>query len=307
MRFTVQGGGSLVKQSGLKRASGATAQGLLLRGVVLATYEVDAPEHPYADNENAAPVAIYCDVRIYGQHSNPNLQNGKLTGVLVAQPQAGLFDGQLWRPRPTRIDIQDGSAANPDGGTRLENLDGDHVLVSFIDGSPNLPVIIGSIPHPNTQPSAQLVGADGRPLQHRHNGVRFGVTGAGDFEIDTTESSIGPYTAGPAEPADGAGNLSIALKDEASATVTVGGGASLTVEGSDADALITVGDGAVSVAIAETLKTYIEAVIEQFLKVHTHPTAMGPSGPPVEATLFSGALAYDDAITSTQVKIPDNP
>jgi hypothetical protein len=78
------------------------------------------------------------------------------------------------------------------------------------------------------------------------------------------------------------------------------GGASLKIEGKDADAVATLGDGAKSVAIAEALQTYIDSSLKAEFDAHTHPTGMGPSGPP--AAPLTG---YDSSITSSKLKIPD--
>lgn len=80
----------------------------------------------------------------------------------------------------------------------------------------------------------------------------------------------------------------------------LGGGATLNVEGADADAVATLGDGAMSVAIAEALQSYIDTSVKVEFDAHTHPTGMGPSGPPA-----APLTAYDAAITSSKLKIPD--
>jgi hypothetical protein len=78
------------------------------------------------------------------------------------------------------------------------------------------------------------------------------------------------------------------------------GGSTLALEGKDADAVATLGDGAKSVAIAEALQSYIDDSIKAEFDTHTHPTGVGPSGPP--AAPLTG---YDAAITSSKLKIPD--
>lgn len=80
----------------------------------------------------------------------------------------------------------------------------------------------------------------------------------------------------------------------------LGGGASLKIEGADADAVGTLGDGSKSVAIAEALQSYIDTSVKVEFDAHTHPTGMGPSGPPA-----APLTAYDTAITSSKLKIPD--
>jgi hypothetical protein len=106
-------------------------------------------------------------------------------------------------------------------------------------------------------------------------------------------------------------NESITIKNE-HATITIDpsdgtieakidSGASLKIQNSDSDTEMTVGDGTVSVAIAEALQTYINNTVKVWLDTHTHPTGVGPSGPP--PTPITG---YDTAITSSKVKIPNN-
>jgi hypothetical protein len=82
--------------------------------------------------------------------------------------------------------------------------------------------------------------------------------------------------------------------------IGINGGASLTLADKDADATMTVGDGAVGVAIAPALKNYIDTEIKTKFDSHVHPDAMGGTG--ATATPLE---PYDDAITSTKVNIPD--
>jgi large exoprotein involved in heme utilization and adhesion len=90
------------------------------------------------------------------------------------------------------------------------------------------------------------------------------------------------------------------VKVDGAVELKLGGGATLNVEGADADAVATLGDGAMSVAIAEALQNYIDTSLKVEFDAHTHPTGMGPSGPPA-----APMTAYDAAITSSKLKIPD--
>ncbi len=78
-------------------------------------------------------------------------------------------------------------------------------------------------------------------------------------------------------------------------------GASLLIDKNGADAKLTLGDGAKSVAVAEPLKV-IWDLLEIYLNTHTHPTGMGPSGPPA-----TPATAFDGKIISSQMKLPVTP
>ena len=59
----------------------------------------------------------------------------------------------------------------------------------------------------------------------------------------------------------------------------------------------------VSAAIAETLKTFLDTTVKNWLVAHTHPTGVGPSGPPAEAGTYP---TYDDNIASNNLKLKDN-
>jgi hypothetical protein len=87
-------------------------------------------------------------------------------------------------------------------------------------------------------------------------------------------------------------------------TVTLDGGNSLTLENNEASATAKIGDGAVSVAIADHLQTlWTQAKTQADLfDAHVHPSAMGPTGPPAPLQVFP---AYDTAINSGKVTIPD--
>jgi len=86
--------------------------------------------------------------------------------------------------------------------------------------------------------------------------------------------------------------------------VLLSSGDGLTVKGKDADAVLTLGDGAVHAAIVEKLETLwglLKTAMDAF-DAHVHPTGMGPSGPP---SPISAIPAWDTAINSTKVEFPD--
>ncbi len=80
------------------------ARGLLLRGVVVATYVLDDGTHPQAQGTNrGGPVAAYCDVITYG--SRAGSQTRLVKNCLVLQRRGGLHDGDIWIPKATTKDI----------------------------------------------------------------------------------------------------------------------------------------------------------------------------------------------------------
>lgn len=107
--------------------------------------------------------------------------------------------------------------------------------------------------------------------------------------------------------------------------VTLNSGVTLRLENKDADATLTLGDGAVAAAIADHLKTYINSLVEEVAKMHddhTHPLAdfiapliplstvptipgATPAPPSMKPTIPAVLSDYDDAITSSKLTFPD--
>lgn len=81
-------------------------------------------------------------------------------------------------------------------------------------------------------------------------------------------------------------------------------GAGMTISGKDASATMVVGSGAVKAAIANHLETWwaqVKAKLDAH-DAHVHPTALGPSGPPIPPIT---APPYDARISSSKLKFPD--
>lgn len=71
--------------------------------------------------------------------------------------------------------------------------------------------------------------------------------------------------------------------------------------GRDGDIFIGHEDNAKEAAVlGDTLKTFINDQINQFLSVHTHPTPTGPSGPPSQSP-----VPFDEGILSKTVKVKE--
>lgn len=322
------------------------SQGLLLRGVVTATYVVDDANHPRKDDE---PVAIYCDVLCY---SGPvSVRWRFLPGVLVSQDLGALHRGQIWKPRATTMDIT-GDTLDLNQASNPAAWDGDHVLVGFLDDSLNMPVILRGIPHPSADVGneAKTVGhrmklkvADGDPNFWKHHGAFFGVADNGDWQVDTSYAYDGklPTPDGkepPTVPTDGRGShlhtlpknatFKIRLVDADGTTqvaeltlsatelkqvfanaaadllLQIGTGATLKVEGKDATAKLTLGDGSAHVAIAEQLQTWWGTVQTEFIRwAPLVEAALNSLGFPITPPLV--VPAYSSTITSTKVRIPD--
>jgi hypothetical protein len=290
------------------------ANGLFLRGVVTATYVEDDPTHPAKVADPAVtPRSVYCDVFCYSDM--PGVRSQFVPGAMVLPIWGNMHNGVVWKPRATTMDVT-GAPVDFDKGFELGNLDGDHVLVGFFENTWNRPFILCGIPHPQNDlgNTSKTIGhrkglkvTDGDPMFLKHHGALFGVTDAGDFEVDTTAAYPGTAqwvqgqeptpTGGPAT-----GNYRVKIPPNSVLEVLIDGGATFKVAFKDALATMTVGDGSKSVVIAQNLQTWLDGTMKTWMTAHTHPTGMGPSGPPVEAPTYP---AYDTLATSTKVKIPN--
>lgn len=317
--------GELLQSAVPKVTEPTVRRGLLLRAVVTQTYVFDAPEPPVAvlqdtgtsfdptpvDVTHPAKKAIYCDVWCYGTR-----YTGHLPRALVLQERGGLHEGRIWIPRPARFDVTaDGMDLNL--ATNPANVDGDHVLVGFIDDNPNQPVILGGIQHPSSDigNSTRIAGHrmrlgvdDGAPDFRKHRGVFHGVDDEGNYVIDLRRAHIGEYESDGSEPEpalDGSsGNVEIRIPRTSTLTIKIEDGPTLRLEGKEDEAKLTVGDGAMHVAIVEHLKALYEelkAKLDVF-DSHTHIYAFGPTLDPIPKIQ---APAWDSAIESSKVSFPD--
>lgn len=210
-KFLESGG---VLQAGMSTSdSSVNPASLLLRGVVLATYVADDPNYPNAAATDAKAAAVYCDVLCYTGWAG--MRYVYFTQVLVSQDVGGMQRGHIWKPRAASIDVT-GNTFDVNQATNPADMDGDHVLVGFMDGNVSNPVILRGIPHPSVDIGrtasdaigvrTQLVLADGDPDFIKHHGSFYGITDTGDFKVDTSSANDGSVDANgfePAPPTDG--------------------------------------------------------------------------------------------------------
>lgn len=269
----------------------ADPQGILLRGVVTATYLIDDPGHPLADSDIHSPTAVYCDVLAYGRVSGVKF----IPKALVSQDAGSMHRGRAWKPRAATRDILGNTLSDK---TNPWDMDGDHVLVGFMEGNFNQPVILRGIPHPRADVGQEdesaghrirLKVADGDPDFWKHRGAFYGISDDGDFVVDLTQAyatELDDVGEQPTPPDDGTtGNYRINLPDNSKLTVAINGAAE------------------VSVAVGEhlaTLYTTGGTGMKAAHDLHVHPTGTGPSGVP--SVLFP---AWNSKIVSDRVKIPD--
>lgn len=339
--------GTLLQSAVPKRQTGALrANGLLLRGVVTATYVLDDPEHPYASggslqpgNGEATPVGVYCDVLLF-----PSIPGQRWVGIknvmVLQEAGGGLHGGKIWMPRPARIDLHQGISPTSDPAY----MDGDHVVVGFLNDSMEMPIILGALPHPVLDLGRQdgdlgvrmgLKLADGNPDLRRHNGVHWGVDGLGNFLVDSRRAGNGELEEDGREklfPTDAdKGNQTLNLPKESKLqvvlfdmadpenptemarlafqktglTITLEEEAELTVEGKGTTAKITLGDGAVKAAIADHLKTLYNSLKSKLDLADVHTHTDPQGGVTGPPSAPVGAPSWNSAIESSHLLIPN--
>jgi hypothetical protein len=296
--------------------------GLLLRGVVMATYVTDSPEHPRAGDTLNPPLSVYCDVVVYP--SIPGQRWFPMHQVAVAQERGGLHNGEIWKPRATTRNLL--TNLDRSAGANIAHFDGDHVLIGFLNNSPTEPIILKALSHPSRDLGNEnlesgkritLKLVDGDPDFRKHHGIFYGVSDKGDFVVDSRwghDGTLLPDGKEPPAPTTGAsgnqiGNLPQGSKWRVVFYNMAAPEAPVEVSSMDLDlasdtfARVTLGGGAVKVAIADHLEElYTQAVtgIKDAFATHKHPTGTGPSGTPdVQFPV------WDSRINSRHLTIPD--
>jgi hypothetical protein len=164
----------------------------------------------------------------------------------------------------------------------------------------------------------RLLEQDGHPRLQKHRGVVWGTDTDGNFLIDARRAHDGEYQADGSEPDpanDGStGNFLMQLPQNSTVTIQINGGATLVLTDQDGNATLTLGDGAVRLAVADhlealynQLRTEIQTWSQTFL-AHTHLYIFGPTGPASAGTPPGTALnppAWDSRINSSKVAVPD--
>ncbi len=152
------------------RPDGGRYAPVLVRGYVVAVY---APgEGPKVPDKLPGWLA---DVEVI----EPGWR-GLLRWVPVMTDSGGVYDIEHWQPRPMAKKLSGGTFTLEGGpsATQPSDADGDLVIVAFLGGDVNRPVIVGQLPHPQTETPAEK----GYRLLRTIAGVRIGVTEDGSIE-----------------------------------------------------------------------------------------------------------------------------
>jgi hypothetical protein len=268
--------------------------GWITRAVVLQTYYPEEDDRITWLKDNQWNVL--CDVRTFGRYSR------RMSKVPVLQHTQGLHDQDIYIPRPSRIDTSGANLvtdpAENQKATAAEKLDGDHVLLGFLDNDPQQPVILPfTLGHPQTDKAAV---SDGRIRRIRHAGVKIEWSEDGNLLIDATGAAKEELQADGSEDSNSGTGGQITLKttdgtNQTSIHLDQNGQILL---GSDpataADEPFVCGNlwktvmGQILDAIAA-----ITVVIPSGSSAGTYPISNAGSFPPIKADINSGTQVSD--------------
>lgn len=211
------------------------------RAIVLKTYATDAPERTEGSRSTSSRTyEVECDILL-------TKSLVFYSRVPVLQPSHGVSDANLWIPRETTTTVGSLLPLAPNltrvsrRGTPVfplppnpDSLDGDQVLVQFVEGDVEKPIIVGAMSHASTR--RKVIAGSGwsesdfgltRGTAHRderyirYRGVEFRINDAGDVLIDTVGATTDQATETP-NPLSG-GNVRVRIKPTQRFTIQIEG------------------------------------------------------------------------------------
>lgn len=276
----------------------------LARAIVVNTYTTDNPVSDPNDPTSAplsrSRTSVECDVVLVRS-------NVALSRVPVLQSQHGVNNASgLWVPRESTRVISTGADVSfrpvgPRGETNppasdYSDLDGDHVLVGFIENDHEHPVIVGALTHTRTK--RLVIGAPdsigweegddstrGKPYRNEAYSVHYGtehrVNARGDVLIDT----VGAYTDPATEDASGSvGQIRLRVKNSQRFTVEMDGTDVLEVWKDGGQVRIDLGEGASErVVLGDSFRDFLNDFLTNIFDQHTHSSGTGTTGTPLPA------------------------
>lgn len=268
------------------------ARGLLLRGVVVATYRPDDLDSR-GDRDESEVKGIFCDVLVVDP-----LYRGRLSQVPVLAQSAGVNDYEQWVPKAVTANIK-GEKLTEDGGsapsttTDITNTDGDYVLIGFMGNDLAKPVILGQLPHKLTKRRPSANDATLYKWRRHIRGVLVGITESGGVEIDLSESSTGAIDGDGVESQNGDATLTIRTKGGGEVTVSDDGAVVFTLGA--AGSVEVNGGGVVEKSLkAETFLSLLSGVLVDLTAAYGAAVG-GPAGGVVamESAISGGTLESD--------------
>ena len=254
--------------------------------------------------------AVECDVLLVASGE-------RFMNVAVMQGQHGVNNvHDLWIPRASTRVISGNDALNLTAAvsrrgsrigpiTPLDDTDGDMVVVSFLEGRSDFPIIVGALPHQRTnriavagEGWAEGSGADQRGTPEKneyythHNGAEVRINGSGEVLVDTVgaysdeateDDSVdtGQVRIRVKEADNTAVRFTVAIGDDQDVLEVFKEGSQLRIDlGEDADEQLVLGN-----QLSDFIRDEIATKVNNFWTLvyaghkHTVPMA-GTTGPP---------------------------
>lgn len=174
----------------------------------------------------------------------------------------------------------------------------DGVLVTFEFGNPRLPMYVGGWYAKDEMPTEFQLEPEGQTVKSPT--ARGWITKGGHQIVLQDKQGDEKITVKWAAGQD----FSTLVIDKNGIELKLSQGAGLKINGKDANAVTTLGDGAVKAAIADHLEQFyaqIKGKLDAF-DAHIHPSSMGPTGAP---NPMIQAPQWDSKINSSKLVFPD--
>lgn len=238
---------------------------------------------------------VECDIMVLVDAKQTNYV---LKNVPVQQRKTGLNDFSEEFPKPpTNLDQYVARKIT------LGELDGDWVLVQFIGGRIDLPIVTGWYPHnSNNQDAAEE--SFGQRVFKRIQGTTEEYTQHGDYILDTTQAgtTVDPKTRERSEPTDEGGDVTINIKKSRTVRIDLGDNNFMTVRNNGDEIQVSINDeNGQHAVLGENLLDHLNQMKSTF-DMHQHtgnlgaptPLLTGPFPAAQKAPLLSANLVMAD-------------
>jgi len=252
----------------------------------VAVYRPDE-DHPSAPTFSDKVPGILCDVQL----TEPGWR-GVLRQVPILTRSGGIWDLETWVPRAGSVNVTGGKVSGTEGSyTSMSDLDGDLVVVDFLDADIHRPIIVGQLPHPRTLRAMSTNDGDKYRMARWVSGIKFAVTDTGGVEVDLSDAGAGTIDTDGSETNTGDGSIKVTLADGGEVLIEDGANVTVTVDSAKAVEVKTSGGTTEKVLQGETLQSDLNTLLTS---LQTLVTAMSAA-----VSVVSGATAGGEAVTGT--------
>ena len=294
----------------------ALIAGYKYRAVVLQTYATDAAARTQLNPDTTRTYEVECDVLIFkGTIFYPR--------VPVMQRGHGVNDAEPWVPRATTRVVGGGQLSFARVSRRgalqeippnLEELDGDQVIVEFMEGDLEMPIITGALSHSKTNrlvkegsgwSEAQQGAERGMPYQDekylRYRGVEVRINDAGDVLLDTVGATKDEVNEVPAPTG---GQVRVRVKDTERFTVQIGTTDVLEVWRDLSGVHVDIGEGASEhLLLGDSFVTWLTNTLAPWILNHTHLFPVTPPNNPTATGVAVIPFPAPTAVLSEQHRV----